>query len=270
MQDDHRLTSSTLQLLGSSKSRREDVVHSYISSLARFSRAHADEGRAVLNSWSAGACEQDRRPDPLIRESGFETPILKPRTAAVDNINDDSRGQGVSDIFTTRKLAHGIKSSREMKEPAFKLPLKSPLSNATQLDVALRTKNSLKLEKSTARGISKPKSLPLNRSSKKRFANDESDEDRAMSMLLAPSTITSLNLRSLKDWHREGNGNAQNELSSHRQHPTVLRSQTRKEFNRERARTQGRAFEKRRTRRRYPPALLSCMAFRQRMWVKTG
>lgn len=79
------LTSSNLRVI-SSKSNGLDI-HSFIASQARFSQIHATEGRRTREAWDhhVGKSEsgQQRQNAPIASAwtSGFDTPILKARTA---------------------------------------------------------------------------------------------------------------------------------------------------------------------------------------------
>jgi hypothetical protein len=73
------LNTSNLELLATHEKHR---VQEFVASQTRYTKAHANEGRAVHASWDISTPEKDRMRLHQL-SAGFETPVLRPRAAQI-------------------------------------------------------------------------------------------------------------------------------------------------------------------------------------------
>jgi hypothetical protein len=60
---------------------KDSLIKTYIDSQIRHAKSYAEEGRALLSSWSLKSPQSCEPADCIYPDFGFDTPLLKPRIA---------------------------------------------------------------------------------------------------------------------------------------------------------------------------------------------
>ncbi|THH17967.1 hypothetical protein EW146_g2938 [Bondarzewia mesenterica] len=187
---DNALTPSKLKLLETSR-RKEDTIRSYISSQAKFTKFHAVEGRLAYTSWnSTGISEQTHPTDPLVRQSGFDTPVLKPRVAYSLRNGAGSPARPSDSINRSGKTTKTIKHAKPSKDTEGHKSKGSPTSRARllkQKDRILPPENvtaiSAKSKENRTKDTPAFKPSSSKQAPPKRHVDEESDEEHALRLV---------------------------------------------------------------------------------------
>ena len=162
------LSASNLELLASPHEKNR--VQEFVASQTRYTKAQANEGRAVRASWDIGTPEKEKMRLHL-PSAGFETPMLRPRAAQV--------------------LAEpNVSSSSPPLAPLLKSPTKKPTTSKQSPDLAKKAKAtsarvrdvvSPKRQKGSGKKSMVKKSGPSNPTRQERRARSDTDEEHLAS-----------------------------------------------------------------------------------------
>jgi hypothetical protein len=162
------LNASNLELL---VTHEKKTVQEFVASQTRYTKAHANEGRAVRASWDISTPEKDRMRLHQL-SAGFETPVLKPRAAQIQP-----------------KPNHPPASPPRLKSPANRPTPQSPrlVKKAKATSAVLEAVSSNRQKGSGEKSLAK-KSGTSN-PTRKEHARSDTDEEHMASMSFPPSTV---------------------------------------------------------------------------------
>lgn len=107
------LNVSNIQLLATPHGKNR--VQEFVASQARYAKAQANEGRAVLASWDISTPERDKMRLHQL-SAGFETPVLRPRAAPIpaepNHRPASPRSKSPAKISTTSTHSLGVKKAK--------------------------------------------------------------------------------------------------------------------------------------------------------------
>jgi hypothetical protein len=152
------LSTSNLELLITHEKNR---VQEFVASQSRYTKAHANEGRAVHASWDISTPEKDRMRLHQL-SAGFETPILRPRAAQIQ-----------------ARPNHPSASPPRLKSPAYKPTIQPP--KKARATSGVREAVSPKRQKGSGKKSIANKSGTPNPTRKERRARSDTDEEHLAS-----------------------------------------------------------------------------------------
>ena len=161
------LSASNLGLLASPHEKSR--VQEFVASQTRYAKAQANEGRAVRASWDISTPEKGKMRLHL-PSAGFETPVLRPRTAQITT----EPSPNISPSSPPRLKTPANKPTTSRQSPDLAKKTKAP---SAILDVVSPKRQKRSGEKSTA----KKKSGTSNPTRKERRPRSDTDEEHLAS-----------------------------------------------------------------------------------------
>jgi hypothetical protein len=155
------LSTSNLDLLTSPHEKNR--VQEFVASQTRYAKAQANEGRAVRASWDISTPEKDRMRLHL-PSAGFETPVLRPRTAQIPA----EPNPNVSPSSPPRLKSPANKPTTSRQSP--------DLAKKTKATSAVRDVVSPKRKKGSGKKSTAKKSGTSNPTRKERRPRSDTDE----------------------------------------------------------------------------------------------